>query len=216
MTLLPRAALLALLLGALAPLPAPAQEASGTGALTDSALARVSRSRIKGPESAPVTIVELSDFQCPFCREFARTTLPALDSAYLSTGKARLVFFNFPLPSHPAAWGAAEAALCAGAQDAFWPMHDRLFEAQEEWSRAARPLELFDRYAAELGLDRAAFQRCTREDQVAPLLSGDLMQAAGSGANATPTFILNGQKVLSGAIPFAELQAAIEEMLSQQ
>lgn len=182
---------------------------------SDELIARAGESRAKGAADAPVTIIELSDFQCPFCARFALETLPAIDSAYIATGKVRMVFFNFPLPNHGTSWIAAEAAMCAGAQDAFWPMHDRLFAAQAEWSTSARPHAAFVGYAAELGLDPDDFAACTEHDLVATLLSGDLMQAARSGAGATPTFILNGERVLSGALPFSDFQAAIEELLRE-
>ncbi len=153
----------------------------------DSVVARAGRSRSKGAANAPVTLVEISDFQCPFCRDFAMRTLPALDSAYIRTGKVRMLYINLPLPMHSHAWGAAEAALCAGAQDAFWPMHDRLFAGQDEWGRAPNPSERFTAYAAALQLDVAAFRRCVDEDQVAPILVGDLMQATQNRISSTPT-----------------------------
>lgn len=190
-----------------APVVAAAQTAS------DSLLARAAQSRVKGAADAPITTVELSDFQCPFCAQFALTTLPQLDSAYVETGIARIIFFNFPLPNHGASWVAAEAAMCAGTQDSFWPMHDRLFASQREWSTAAAPGETFVSFAADLGLDLDAFESCLRHDLVAPLISGDLMQAAGSGARATPTFIINGETVLSGVEPLSAFTAAIEELL---
>ncbi len=207
-----------LLLVLAAAFPAAAQEARpeplGTsGAAAEALLEAASRGRIKGDEDAPVTIIELSDFQCPFCREFFQTTYPALDSAYVRTGKVKLIYVNLPLPGHGRAWQAAEAAMCAGAQGSFWPMHDRLFAAQEEWSGAPEAGSVFASYARELGLDPAAFGFCTAEDLVAPLILGDVIQAASSGAGATPTFIIDGRKVLSGAQPFSEFEQAIEEAL---
>lgn len=190
------------------------QPAVGAAVPLDSVVARAERSRSKGAVNAPVTLVEISDFQCPFCREFAVRTLPALDSAYIRTGKLRMLYVNMPLPMHAHAWGAAEAALCAGAQDAFWPMHDRLFAAQDEWSRAENPTERFVAYAAALQLDMAAFRRCVDEDQVARVLVGDLMQATQNRINSTPTFVLNETEVLTGALPFAEFQKRIEAALA--
>lgn len=198
--------------------PAAAQGLSG-----DSLITRANESRTKGVAGAPITIVEISDFQCPFCRQFSERTLAALDSAYIRTGKARLVFYNIPLPSHPAAWSAAEAALCAGAQGRFWPMHDRLFADQARWSAAPTPAEHFDAYAAALGLDAASFRECTQNDRVAPLLITDVMQAARGGVSATPTFVVVrepkegenpelAQRVLSGFQPLAEFTRVIEEL----
>ena len=206
----PIAALIALLIFSVTPILA--QEPLGA-ASTDSVLIRASESRMKGAADAPVTIVEISDFQCPFCREFTLTTGPALDSAYVSTGKVRVIYINYPLPMHPRSWVAAEAALCAGAQGDFWGMHDRLFDGQPEWSTSGRPADFFDRYATELGLDIAAFRSCTNEDKVAALIIDDLLQAARSGITGTPTFVFNGQRVLSGALTFEQMTTEIEALL---
>lgn len=183
----------------------------------DSVLARASRSRIKGSENAPVTLVEVSDFQCPFCAQFSQQTLTRLDSAYIRTGKVKMLFINFPLPNHAQAWAASEAALCAGAQGQFWPMHDRLFAAQREWSGAADAAERFTGYAAALGLDMAAFRECVANDRVAPILVSDVMQATQGGVNGTPAFLLQAgeeQRSLAGAQPFEEFSRQIDELLA--
>ncbi|CAN5148439.1 hypothetical protein BH23GEM4_BH23GEM4_13410 [soil metagenome] len=212
-------------------LPACAQERGTTGAAqersatpaveVDSTLARAARSRVKGAEDAPVTLIEVSDFQCPFCREFALETFPALDSAYVRTGQVRVVFISYPLPNHEASWGASEAALCAGAQDRFWPMHDRLFRSQGEWSQAADPIPLYVRDAAAIGADTAAFRRCLERDGVAPIIISDLLQGTSGGVNGTPTFILQSagpagepqQRMLVGAQDFAAMSQAIDALL---
>jgi protein-disulfide isomerase len=221
--------LLLLAVPACAQQPAPrAQDAArqttmaAAAAEPDSVLARASRSRSRGAPDAPVTIIEVSDFQCPFCRQFAAETHPALDSAYLQTGKARLVFINYPLPNHAQAWAASEAALCAGAQDAFWPMHDQLFRTQPEWSGVADATERFVGYAAAMRLDERAFRTCVERDQVAPLIIGDLLQSAQAGIGGTPTFVLQptapgregNRQVVVGAQPFAEMSQRIEAVLA--
>lgn len=205
----------ALLCGA----PLSAQSAAADSAL----LARANESRLKGAEGAPITIVELADFQCPFCRQFAAETLAAVDSAFVATGKARLVYLNVPLPGHTSAWTAAEAALCAGAQGKFWPMHDRVYAEQSAWSASADAAALFAGYADALGLDAAAFRDCTRNDRVAALIVDDLLEAARGGVASTPTFVIlraakegeapgSNQRFLEGAQPFAEFQKAIAEL----
>jgi protein-disulfide isomerase len=215
------AGLVALLLAAAA--PACSQARSGdlrtpslSQAERDSIAARAERSRFRGREDAPVVIYEISDFQCPFCREFTAETYPALDSAYIQTGKVRLVFLPFPIPSHPQAWAAAEGALCAGAQGKFWPMHDLLFQRQEEWSRGGLSQERLEGYAGSLKLDVGAFRTCTLSDAVAPLLVGDLLRISGAGIGGTPTFILNGEHALQGAQPFSEFQRQIDALLAQK
>ena len=96
--------------------------------------------RTKGRPEAPITMYAMSDFQCPFCRDFALTTMPALEREYIQTGKLRITFINFPLTSiHANALAAAEMAMCAARQGKFWPVHDRLFERQEIWAKRQNP-----------------------------------------------------------------------------
>ncbi len=198
------------------PAPSGAQRApaASTPADVDSILPRADRGRMKGADSARVTLIEVSDFQCPFCRQFAEGTYRQLDSAYIRTGKVKLVFINYPLPNHQRAYASSEAAMCAGAQGKFWPMHDRLFAAQREWSDDAGAATRFDAYAAELKLDMAAFRDCTANDRVASIIVGDAMKASGAGINGTPAFIINGSKLLSGAIPFEQLRTELDAALA--
>jgi protein-disulfide isomerase len=185
----------------------------------DSIIARADAGRSKGPEGAQVTIVEISDFQCPYCREFAVNTYPRVDSAYVRTGKARIVYMNLPLSMHANAFPAAEAALCAGAQGKFWPMHDRLFATQREWSAETDAVQRFERMAQALQLDMAAYRDCTVSDRTAPLIINDAMQAAEAGIRGTPAFILvsrAGQRPMSGAVTFEQFSAEMEALLSGQ
>jgi protein-disulfide isomerase len=196
-----------------------APEAAGAPAAArpadvDSVLPRAERGRQKGAATAPVTLIEVSDFQCPYCRQFAQTTYRQLDSAYIRTGRVQMVFIHYPLPNHARAYAASEASMCAGAQGKFWPMHDRLFAAQQEWGTAPSAAARFDAYAGELGLDMAAFRDCTANDRVASLILGDAMKAAGAGIQGTPTFILNGNKVLGGNVPWEQMRTEIEAALA--
>lgn len=183
----------------------------------DSVSARADRGRMKGPENALVTIVEISDFQCPYCREFAATTYPKIDSAYVQTGRARIVYINLPLSIHRDAFAAAEAAMCAGAQGKFWPMHDRLFVTQNEWKNQADAVQRFERMAQALQLDMAAYRDCTANDRTASLIIGDATQATEAGVQGTPAFILTsraGQRALSGAIPFEQFAQEMDALLT--
>jgi protein-disulfide isomerase len=189
--------------------------AAGRGALPppDSVLARASRGREKGA-GARVSVVEISDFQCPYCRQFFETTYRRFDSAYVKTGKVQLVYINLPLPMHNQAYGAAEAAMCAGAQGKFWEMHDRLFATQREWGGQADAAQRFARFALELKLDPAAYRDCVDNDRTAPLILNDAMQATGAGVNGTPAFIVNRTQMLNGAVTFEQLSAAVEAALA--
>lgn len=196
----------------------PSSSATAAGAANpDSLLARADRGRMKGADSAQVTIIEVSDFQCPYCRDFATNTFPRIDSAYVRTGKARVIYINLPLSSHRNAYIAAEAAMCAGVQDRFWQMHDRLFATQREWGNDASPGARFEQLARELRLDMDAYRDCTANDRPSSIIVSDAMQAAEAGIRGTPAFILNarsGQRALSGAVPFEQFAAEMDALLS--
>jgi protein-disulfide isomerase len=219
-TVTPRRALRGLtLLILLAFLPACAEgqragdATAGGGPALQEVLSAADASRSKGAEDAPVTIVEISDFQCPFCARWAQETLPALDSAYIQTGQVRMIYINYPLPTHGQAWSSAKAALCAGAQDAFWPMHDVLFEEQRSWSGQDRPYPLYQDYASRIGIDTGAFATCMENDQVAQILVGDLMQVTRAGITGTPTFVINNEVALSGHLTLEEMAEHIDPFL---
>lgn len=168
------------------------------GSTSSAAVERALESRARGREDASVVVFEIADFQCPYCATFATSIAPRLHERYVDRGDVQWVFVNLPLHTHPLAWRAAEAALCAGAAgDQFWPMHDRLFAEQEAWGGAADPGARFAEYARELGVPAAAFATCTRDDQVAALILQDLGSAISAGITGTPTFIvMKDQQVL--------------------
>jgi protein-disulfide isomerase len=161
---------------------------------------------VRGPETAPVTIVEFSDFQCPFCVR-AQPTLQRLREAY--GAKLRFVFLDFPLEIHPQAPKAHEAAACAGDQGKFWPMYDRLFASGGK-------LEVADlkTYAGELGLDGAAFGACLESGRHAPATESALQEGQRHGVTGTPAFFING-RLLVGAQPFEAFAQIIDDELSR-
>jgi protein-disulfide isomerase len=169
---------------------------------------------VLGDADAPITIVEFSDFQCPYCRRHVLQTLPKIVATYVDSGRARYVFKDFPLESHANSPKAAEAARCAGAQGSFWAMHDRLFEGLKAWSSLeGEPLlETFVDYAVDLGLDEAAFRQCTESGRYGPLVRQSLWEGQQAGVAGTPSFLINDQ-LLSGAHPFEEFQRIIESEL---
>ncbi|HEX6749329.1 MAG TPA: thioredoxin domain-containing protein [Longimicrobium sp.] len=182
----------------------------------DSVLNRASTARQKGPSDAKVTVIEVSDFQCPYCKMFYDSTYRRFDSAYVKTGRVRMVYINYPLPMHNQAFAAAKAAMCAGAQGKFWEMHDLLFGRQREWADQQDAPQRFTRFATELRLDAAQYRDCYDNDRVSPLITNDLTQAASAGINSTPTFVINREKMLNGAIPFAELAAEVDSAIARQ
>jgi protein-disulfide isomerase len=199
----------ALLLAALLPAAAAAQQQETAH---QRLLKRAAESRAKGAQNAAVLVYEISDFQCPYCRQFATEVFPQIDSAYIRTQRVQWVFVSLPMPSHLNAWIAAEAALCAGAVgDRFWPMHDRLFEAHAEWAASADPGPIVARYARELGVPMDAFTTCVDQDRVAPLILQDVI--FGSRVTGTPTFVVNNQQTVVGVKTFAEWREILDAAL---
>jgi protein-disulfide isomerase len=165
----------------------------------------VAGSASRGPEMAPVTIVEFSEFQCPFCRRVL-PTLREVEERY--RGRVRLVFRHYPLARHKDAPRAAEASECARDQGRFWEMHDVLFENAERLGAAD-----LGRHARAIGLDGAAFDACLASGRHEGRWRKDLADAESYGSPGTPLFFVNGRFV-SGAQPFAVFARVIEEELA--
>ena len=159
----------------------------------------------QGPANAPIELVEFSDFQCPFCYR-AHPTVEQVLKTY--SGKIRFVYRNFPLPMHPNARPAAEAAQCANEQGKFWAYHDRLFDDQSKLG----PDDL-KASAAALGLDTAKFDACFDSHKYKAVVDADLQAGNAAGVNGTPAFFING-RLLSGAQPFDEFKKVIDEELA--
>lgn len=169
-----------------------------------------------GQPSAPVVLVEFTDFQCPFCKRAHDEMLEAVRKKYVETGKVRLVSRCLPLPFHPNAEPAATAALCAGEQGQFWPMRDRLFVNPE----ALSGVDLLSAAAA-LKLDAKAFAACLEAKRFSAAISRDKQDAAAAGITGTPSFVLgraSGPTVtgllMVGAKPLAFVEAEIEKLLA--
>ena len=159
----------------------------------------------RGPANAPVTIVEFSDFQCPFCKR-AEQTLRELEQQY--QGKLRVVYRYFPLlPIHPDSVRAAEAAQCAAEQGKFWPYHDILFAKQDALSSPD-----LKKYAQGLGLNMQRFDTCLDTGATVSRVAGDVAEGNRLGVNGTPTFFINGIR-LSGAQPIARFKKLIDAAL---
>jgi protein-disulfide isomerase len=162
-----------------------------------------------GDPNAPVTIVEFTDFQCPFCARHFAQTLPGLIEGYVNTGEVYYVFKDLPLTQiHPQAFIASEAARCAWDQEAYMAMHDMLFNKQGEWSGRNDAADIFTTYAEQLGLDTAVFAECLNTHQHQDAVNVDLQYGLSLGIRGTPTFTVNGRMV-SGAQPLAAFEEAI-------
>jgi len=175
---------------------------------------------VKGNPDAPVTVVEFSDFQCPFCSRFFEQTLPLIEENYIDTGKIKFVYKDLPLDNlHPNARSAHIASECADEQGKFWEYHDVLFQKQAEWNRlASSDLDItLSQFAVDLGMQAASFESCMESQDIADEVNQDTLEAARYGATGTPTFFIGTEKdgfiKLVGAQPFAAFQDAIDEQL---
>jgi protein-disulfide isomerase len=162
---------------------------------------------VLGDKDAPVTIIEFSDYECPFCSRFWSDTLPQLKREYIDTGKVKLVYRDFPLSIHPNAQIAAEAAECAGEQGKYWEMHDQIFENQGQLGEGA-----LKQWALGLGLDSGKFNSCLDSGKFTSEVQKDLADGSAVGASGTPTFFINGRKIV-GAQPFSAFKAIIDSEL---
>ncbi|HUH13214.1 MAG TPA: thioredoxin domain-containing protein [Longimicrobiales bacterium] len=210
------AAMLAL---ALLPVGACAQDRTDAGTVgavsRDSLFERASRSRAKGSREAPVTVYELSDFQCPFCARFTADVQPHIERDYIDTGKVLWVFVNYPLPMHEHAWLAAEAATCAGGTGGdFWAVHDQLFEQQRAWAEAEDPGAVLRRLALAAGAPEGPYDACVAEDQVATILTQDLISAAGTGASGTPAFVVAQAELVVGLKSYEEWREILDRHIA--
>ena len=166
--------------------------------------------RALGDPNAPVTIVEYSDFQCPYCLRHALGVFRELKASYIETGKVRYVFRNFiAVEQHYAAPAAAVAGMCAAEQGQFWPMHDEMFAKTSEWGAdpAAAPSVLLG-YVENLGMDAGKFKECQNDPAVMAQVNAESQQAKGLGIQGTPGFLV-GQYYVSGAARLGTFEQAI-------
>jgi protein-disulfide isomerase len=195
---------------------ATAAAAAGMSGLTDSVSAAADRGRILGSADAPVWLIEVSDFQCPFCKQWHDASFAALDKEYVKTGKVRMAYLNFPLTSiHPNAQAAAEAAMCASVQGRFWQMHESLFATQERWEGQRDPMPAFDSLAVAAGANRQAWHDCMTTHATAKLIEADHDRSRGAGVRSTPTFFI-GDRKLEGAYPTDSFRVALDSAIAKQ
>lgn len=166
----------------------------------------------KGSDSAPVVIIEFSDFECPFCGRFYSQTLSQIEKEYVDTGKVQMVYRDFPLSFHPQAKPSAMAAECADDQGKFWEMHDKLFENQSTLSESNIKL-----WAEELGLNTTTFNSCFDSAKYSNEVDSDMSDGSAAGISGTPGFLIGKRDgtgtIISGAQPYSVFKAAIDSLL---
>ncbi|MEK6576743.1 MAG: DsbA family protein [Nitrospirota bacterium] len=169
-----------------------------------------------GKKDAPLTLIEFSDFQCPFCARFSIETLPLLKKEYIETGRLKLVFRDFPLGFHQFAQKAAEAVNCAGEQGKYWEMHDRIFQNQ-----SAMKVEDLKGHARQINLNQDLFTACLESGKYDKEIKKDIDDGTRAGVTGTPTFFLGitgkNKQIkggrLVGAQPFDAFKEQIETLL---
>lgn len=174
---------------------------------------RADDARVKGDTAAPIRVLEVSDFQCPYCRRYVRETFPTVDSLYVQSGLVEYVWLAFPNPNHQRAWPAIEAAFCAGAAGSFWSMHDLLFANQGEWANASDPVSTFVEYARSLGIDAESFRSCVVEDKPSGLAIRDYGAVSQGGVEGTPFFVIADSLSFQGAQPVEKFRAVLDDVL---
>ena len=173
---------------------------------------------VRGRNDAPVTMIEFSDYQCPFCKRHVDQTVPGLVKDYVDTGQVRYALRDFPLAGiHPLAAKAAEAARCAGEQGKYWEMHDRLFANQKELQAEKLPAQ-----AQAIGLDESKFRECLDQDRYAAAVQMDVDEGTQLGITGTPTVVVGmsdgaqakNAVIIRGAQAIATFKAEIDKLLA--
>ena len=170
-------------------------------------VARADRARIQGG-AVDLWIVEISDFQCPYCKMWHDSSYPAIKREFIDRGFVRMAYVNLPISQHANAMPAAEAAMCAGAQDKFWPMHDALFKRQARWAPLADASAVFDSLAGVAGVALPEWRECLRGQAMRRLIDADRERAREAGVRNTPTFFI-GNEVVAGAAPLDTFRSVI-------
>lgn len=171
---------------------------------------------VLGKSNAPVTIIEFSDYQCPFCRSFWEDTLPLLKKNYIDTGKVKFIYRDYPLDIHPAAMPSALAAECADDQGKYWEYHDKIFAEQAKKGVNTITYGVTDlkKWAAEIGLNTSTFNSCLDSEKHKAEVEKDFQDGIAAGVNGTPGFYVNGIPV-RGALPYESFKTLIEAELKK-
>jgi len=172
----------------------------------------------RGDPDAPVTIIEFADYQCPGCGAFGLSVKPQIDLTYVETGKAKFVYYDFPLTQiHAHAFLAARAARCADDQGQFWAYQEQLFRNQPSWSVESSPIGTFVGYADDVGIDRSVFEGCVKSDRHADVISANMRLGYELGIDGTPTIMINaggGMARRLNNFDFQSIQSVVEGFLA--
>ena len=194
-----------------------ATTSKAAGALTpgdsSSLLARADHGRIQGDSTAKTWLVIVSDFQCPYCRQWHDEVFATVVRDYVARGKIRVAYLNLPLDIHMNAVPAAEAAMCTSVQGKFWQMHDALFRTQDRWAAMPDPRPVFDSLAVAIGVEPTGYRSCIQSGATRPMINADRQRAEDAQVRATPTFFIGDQR-MEGAIPLTQFRSALDQVLA--
>ena len=191
----------------------PKAAATDVKNIADTTNAGPAQGYLMGKVDAPVKIIEYADFECPACAGFATITEPDVRAKIIEPGLASITYYDFPLTMHRNTLAASNAAACADEQGKFWPMHDRLFQAQDEWNGEAtdRPKPFLQRYATEVGVDVAKWESCYDARKYQSRISANFADGLKRGVNSTPSFII-GTKLYRGVRGYDEMKAIVDSV----
>ena len=170
-----------------------------------------------GNKNAKVTVIEFSDYQCPFCRTFWKDTFGQLKKDYMDTGKIKFVYRDYPLGFHPSSHISAEASECAEDEGKYWEMHNKIFAEQEKKGQGTISYTADDlkQWASEIGLNKTKFAQCLDSSKYKAEVDRDLADGSAAGVTGTPSFFINGRLIV-GAQPYSAFKAIIEDELDNK
>ncbi|MCA9739067.1 MAG: thioredoxin domain-containing protein [Gemmatimonadota bacterium] len=182
-------------------------------------LIEMAQGMVLGNPDAPVTIWEFGDFQCPSCRIWFQQVKNLIDVNYIQTGKARFVYYDWPITqAHPNAFLAARSSRCAAEQDIYWEYHKSLFDNQAVWSNLGSPIGQFRSMAEALGADGGDFEDCVRSEKYADIVTAQMRLGQELGVGGTPTVLVSsggGRAIRPGSQDYAGISAVVEELLGE-
>ena len=193
---------------------AAAAQARPADPARDARVTRADANRIRGAANAPVWVVVISDFQCPFCKRWHDETEAQIERDYVRTGKVRLAYINYPIASiHPNAYATHEVAMCAAEQERFWPVAEALFRTQDQWKGSRDVRAYLDSLLRTLPVDKTRLDACVRGGEMRALIDADIDRSTRTGVGSTPSFLINGRPLV-GAQPYEAFKRAIDAALA--
>ena len=172
---------------------------------------------VLGDTNAPVKVMEFADFECPACAMFATVTEPDVRKYLVNTDTVVMRYYDYPLEMHKNTWGASNAAACAAEQGKFWPMHDMLFQGQDQWNGevTGRPKGIFEQYAKQLGLNMDQWNSCYDSRKYQAQIQANHAEGDRMMVQQTPTFVI-GDRLVAGALGYDEFKAYVDSALAKQ